>query len=262
VRRLQVQGGAGTSKGQVRDLLVWLPPGYDDDANAGVRYPVLYMHDGQNLFEKLPTVPGEWRADETATELIQSRKVRPMIIVGVPHSGAGRMSEYLPVAALDGVEPQGEAHVRWLLTEVMPRVERTFRVAAGPENTGVGGSSLGAAIGLYAATQHPEVFGKALLESLPLRSGRGIAWDDLLGSVRAWPGRTYLGMGGNETGPEADKDARNQEYVDAVKALQGRISTSKGSESVMLMIDQDAVHNEEAWAARFPKALEYLFPAQ
>lgn len=259
LRRLQVQGGAGTARGKLRELLVWLPPGYDDAKNAQVRYPVLYLHDGQNIFEKHSAVPEEWKADETATRLIQEGKVRPLIIVGIPHGGPGRITEYLPVAALDNVTPEGDAHVRWLLAEVLPRVEAAFRVARGPENTGVGGSSLGAAISVLAASRHPDVFGLLLVESLPLNAGKPQAWQVFVDSVSPWPKRTFLGMGGKEHGADADRSQRNQELVDAVKALDARIKA--GGASVSMVIDPEAVHNEGAWAQRLPRALEYLFPA-
>jgi pullulanase len=263
LRRLQVQGGAGAAAGQVRDLLVWLPPGYDDPADADVRYPVLYLHDGQNLFEKTSAIPAEWRVDETATELISRGEMQPVIIVGVPHSGNGRISEYLPVPALENVRPQGEAHVRWLISEVMPRVERAFRVRTGPENTGIGGSSLGAAISLYAAGEHPDIFGFVLAESLPLRTGKAEVWDGMIASVKAWPRRVYLGVGGNELGPEPDKADRNSAYVEAVQALDKRLADAGlGPDRRLLVIDPDAVHNEEAWAKRLPRALTFLLPSR
>lgn len=259
LKRLQVRGGAGGVAGKARDLLVWLPPGYDDAKNATVRYPVLYLHDGQNLFEKLPNVSGEWNVDETAQDLITKGSVRPVIIVGVPHSGKGRISEYMPVDAIEGVNAEGDQHVQWLLSEVMPRVERSFRVKTGPENTGIGGSSLGAAISLYAATKHPEVFGELLAESLPLKTGKPEAWEGYLSGVKKWPGRVYLGMGGNEIGE--GNEARSQAYVDAVKALDARLKAAGlGPDRRLLVIDPAATHNEQAWSKRFPQALTFLFP--
>jgi enterochelin esterase-like enzyme len=263
LRRLQVQGGAAVAAGQVRDLLVWLPPGYDDAANANVRYPVLYLQDGQNLFEKTDAIPAEWRVDETASELIAKGQMQPVIIVGVPHSGSGRTSEYLPVPALENVKPQGEAHVRWLISEVMPRVERAFRVKTGPEYTGIGGSSLGAAISLYAVGEHPEVFGLLLAESLPLRTGKTEAWDQMIAGVKAWPRRVYLGIGGQELGPGTDKVDRNRAYVEAVQALDKRLADAGlGADRRLLVIDPEAVHNEEAWAKRLQRAFTFLFPVE
>ncbi len=261
LRRLEVRGGAGAANSLTRELLVWLPPGYDEPENAAKTYPVLYLHDGQNVFEKLPAVPGEWRADETATTLIERNMMRPIIIVAIPHSGAGRIEEYLPFAAIDGATPRGSEHVQWLISDVLPRVQRAFRTAMGPENTAVGGSSLGAAISLYAATSHPDVFGVVLAESLPLRTGKVAAWDAYLNGVATWPGRIYLGMGGSETGVGAERSERNQGYVDAARALEKRLSDAGlHADRRLLLVDDDAGHNEDAWAERLPAALRFLFP--
>jgi enterochelin esterase-like enzyme len=256
LRRLEVQGGAfdrGT-----REVLVWVPPGYDDPANAGRTYPVLYMHDGQNLFQPGPF--GDWKIDEAATDLLAHGAMSPIIIVGIPHLGELRVSEYLPVDALDGVEPRGTAHVEWLLREVLPRVERAFRVATGPKSTAVGGSSLGAAVSLHAAMLHPEVFGIVLAESLPLATGNAKAWDDWVASYRAWPQRVYLGMGGAEAGKNAPAE-RNAAYVSAVRALDDRLKRAGlGPSARLCIVEPDAEHNEAAWSRRLPQALTFLFP--
>ncbi|MBC7772911.1 MAG: esterase family protein, partial [Pyrinomonadaceae bacterium] len=165
IRRVEVVGGGVVL---TRDLLVWLPPGYDDAANVTRRYPVLYLQDGQNVFEKLPGVPGEWEADEAATRLIGERAIEPIIIVGIPNAGEGRIAEYSPIELIEGVTAKGDAYVDFLTREVMPRVERVFRIKGGAANTAIGGSSLGGVISLYAATRHPDIFGKVLAESTPL----------------------------------------------------------------------------------------------
>jgi predicted alpha/beta superfamily hydrolase len=254
VRRITVVGGG--IPGAFRDALVWLPPGYDDPANADRRYPVLYMHDGQNLFEQIPGLPAEWRADETATELTEFGKITPLIIVGVPHAGPGRASEYLPIPVLDDIEPRGEAYVNFLISEVIPRVERAFRTAPGAENRAIGGASLGGLISLYAATRHPQTFGKVLAES-PSLVLRGKRLTNLF-SDADWPQRVYLGMGGKETA----KAETNAALVAAVKDLYSQLEArGLSTEHRMLLIDENAVHDEGAWAKRFPTALKFLFPA-
>lgn len=262
VRRLQVVGGAPTGGARVRDVLVWLPPGYDDPKHADWRFPVLYLADGQNVFEQLTGMPGEWHVDETLTELIAANKIKPLIIVAVPHAGVDRVSEYLPVAAMDGVEPRADQYLDFLTREVMPRVDRTFRVAAGPENTAIGGASLGAVISLYAATKRPDLFGAVLIESSPTLSGPGGAWESYLENAQHWPAKVYIGMGGHETGPDPANDALNAAYVESAKALDALVA-SKGIDQAhrKLVIDPDATHGEAAWAKRFAAAIEFLFPA-
>lgn len=258
LRRLSVPGdpSGGTS-----ELLIWVPPGYDDPANATRTYPVLYLHDGQNLFGTPSEAPGEWRVDETATDLIARGVMTPTIIVGIPHHGVARISEYLPIPAIGGFTPKGETHVQWLVNEVVPRVSAAYRVRTGPKSTGVGGSSLGAVIALHAATTHPQTFGIVLAESLPLRTGDGDAWDAWIVSREHWPARIYLGVGEAETGTDPANAGRNLAYVSAVRALDRRLKDAGlGPASKLLIVEPGAVHNEAAWARRLPQALTFLFP--
>jgi predicted alpha/beta superfamily hydrolase len=268
VKRLQLVGGGVAPNGAnlYRDALVWLPPGYDDAANANVSYPVLYLMDGQNVFEQPPGVPGEWHADEIATDLITSGKVQPFIIVAIPHAGPARFQEYLPAVGvkenMPGADhPGGDAFVDWLLAYTTPRVERAFRVKSGPENTFIGGSSMGAIISLHACVTHPEKFGGLLLESMPFTLGGRQVWDNYLSGVKRWPIKTAIGMGAHELGKEAEKDEKNAVYVEAARALEKRIQTSpdKRDACVRLDIGPDDTHNEAAWARRLPGQLEFLF---
>lgn len=260
VVRLEVPGGVAAPF--KRDLFVWLPPGYDDPANAGRSYPVLYLQDGQNLFETHPAVPAEWSVDETATRLIVEGKVEPMIIVGIPHGGKSRASEYLPFATprLADAKPMGDWYAKWLIGDVMPRVERAFRVKTGRENTVIGGASLGAIISLHTASLYPGTFRGVLSESIAplgennptltaLKGGKGIKGMDV-----------YFGYGLREGNPEKADDPLNAGYIKTFKEtaawLEGQGQTS------FLVTPSDQPHNEKAWADRFGTALEFLFPAK
>lgn len=257
VKRLQVRGGAGSAEGRVRDLLVWLPPGYDNAENAKTKYPVLYLHDGQHIFEKYGNAPGEWKADETATKLINEGAIVPIIIVGIPNSEGGRTAEYSPVEAIPGVKPEGDKHVAWLVSEVMPRVERSFRVATDREDTIIGGASLGAAISVHAITLHPDRFGGVLAESLPLVSGDVNAWKQFSDVGRTWPNKVFFGVGGSEWGK--DQADKNTKLVDAVKAMNQSAEGGTNATKTKLVVDQEAPHNEDAWAKRLPDALSFFF---
>lgn len=258
IRRVEVVGGGVPL---TRDLLVWLPPGYDDAANKDRRYPVLYLQDGQNIFEKLPGTPGEWEADETATRLIGEGVIEPLIIVGIPNAGEARASEYLPADVIDGVTPKGEAYVDFLTREVVPRVERAFRVKPGAANTAIGGSSLGGVISLYAATRHPEVFGKVLAESTPVEF-KGRSMMPMFERVTTWPARVYIGVGGREHAGEAADSEKNKAFVQTSKDLDAVIKKSGVDDAARkLAVDAEATHTESAWAKRLPDALKFLFPA-
>src|SRR5437879_3783813 len=151
-----------------RFLRVWLPPGYDNPENASRRYPVLYLNDGQNLFEAAISFTGvEWQVDETGDRLIRDGVVPPMIFVGIDNAGKDRLREYMPHRSLQPIRlrVQGCRYPDFLIKEVMPFVARSYRIATGPENTGLGGSSLGALIALYTVGVRPNVIGRLLLES-------------------------------------------------------------------------------------------------
>jgi enterochelin esterase-like enzyme len=241
-----------------RFLRVWLPPNYDDAENSGRRYPVLYLNDGQNLFEAASSYAGvEWQVDETADRLIREGAVPPMIIVGIDHAGKDRIREYMPHRSMNPVmlRVQGRYYPDFLMKEVMPFVGRNYRVAAGPENTGLGGSSLGALIALYTAMVRPGVIGRLLVESPSLWVSHRQTIKESR-SVRIWPERIYLGVGTAEAGSAE----RSRSVVDDVRELAAILRRAVLSEKRLRLVIQDgAGHNEAAWAERFPEALRFLY---
>jgi predicted alpha/beta superfamily hydrolase len=241
-----------------RFLRVWLPSGYDAAENAGRQYPVLYLNDGQNLFEGATAFNGvEWQVDETGDRLICEGVVPPMIFVGMDNTGRERIREYMPHRSLNPMmlRAHGTRYPAFLFKEVMPFVASHYRVASEPENTGLGGSSLGALIALYAVAVRPGVIGRLLLESPSLwasnrqliRQSRG---------VKRWPERIFLATGTAEAGRK-DKD---QSVVDDVRELAGIMRRAGLDDArLKLVIEDGATHNEAAWARRFPEALTFLF---
>ena len=241
-----------------RFLRVWLPPGYDDTGNGGRRYPVLYLNDGQNLFEGATSFTGiEWQVDETAERLIREGALPPMIIVGIDNTGEERLREYMPHRSMHPrmLRVQGKYYPDFLMKEVMPSVEGQYRVAKGPENTGFGGSSLGALIALYTVIARPGVIGRLLLESPSLwASGRRSIKESR--AVRIWPERIFLAVGTAEAGSAE----RSRTVVDDVRELAAIVRRAVLSEKrLRLVIEDGAGHNEAAWAERFPEALRFLF---
>jgi predicted alpha/beta superfamily hydrolase len=251
-----------------RFLRVCLPPGYDDAESRDRRYPVLYLNDGQNLFEAATSFTGvEWQVDETADRLIRDNVIAPLIIVGIDNAGKARVREYMPYRSFSlqpSLQPslqamimraQGKRYPDFLLKEVMPFVARNYRVATGPENTGLGGSSLGALIALYTAMVRPGVVGKLLLESPSLwAANRQIIRESR--SVKEWPERVYLGTGTAEIGnPDRDRSV-----VDDVREFHA-ILRRRGLDErrLRLVIEEGGTHHESAWARRFPEALRFLF---
>ena len=242
-----------------RMLRVWLPPGYGDRKNRSRRYPVFYLNDGQNLFDSSTAFGGvEWQVDETAQRLIHEERIEPLIIVGIDNAQENRIGEYVPYRSSDIPvrTVMGKKYPGFLLEEVMPFITKRYRTGFGPENTGLGGSSLGGLISLYTAMTRPRVFGRLLVESPSLFIGdRKIIRDSA--RVKRWPERIFLGVGTKELGEDA---ARNQRVVDDVRALE-QILRNAGLSGNRLEVDIDegASHSESAWARRFPEALAFLF---
>jgi enterochelin esterase-like enzyme len=241
-----------------RFLRVWLPPGYDDPINANRRYPVLYLNDGQNLFESSTAFGGvEWQVDETADRMIREGTIPPMIIVGIDNTGKNRIREYMPYRSLNPMmlRVQGSHYPTFLCKEVLPFITSNYRVAAGPENTGLGGSSLGALIALYTAAVRPNLVGSLLLESPSLwASNRQMI--KVAHGIKRWPRKVYLATGTAEAG----REGRNRSVVDDVRELDGILRRAGlDDRRLKLVIEEGAIHHESAWARRFPTALAFLY---
>jgi enterochelin esterase-like enzyme len=241
-----------------RRLRVWLPPEYDAARNSGRDYPVLYLNDGQNLFDRATAFGGvEWQIDETADRLIRQEAIPPLIIVGIDNAQTGRMKEYLPYRSLQPpiLRPRGKCYPKFLIREVMPYVKERYRIARGPENTGLGGSSLGALISLYTVIKHPGMFGRLLLESPSLY----ISQRRVLKASRhctQWPEKIFAGVGTREAG----REEKDRQVVEDVRALES-ILRGCGLDDRLLrvQVDEGAIHNEREWARRFPEAIAFLF---
>jgi len=241
--------------GNTRLLRVWLPPDYDGWGETC--YPVFYLNDGQNLFDPVTAFAGvHWKVGENAARLIAEQKVPPLIIVGIDNT-KNRICEYIPYESRDPrvLNPKGKCYPDFLQREVMPLIEEHYCVLKGPENTGLGGSSLGGLITLYTQLAAPGVFGRLLIESPPLSvANRRILEESR--RFRGWPARIYLGMGTREVG-HPEKDER---IVGDVRELESILREAGLDEQrLKVRIEENAAHSESAWAARFPEALEFLY---
>jgi enterochelin esterase-like enzyme len=240
-----------------RLLRVWVPPGYAEPGNTH-RYPVFYLNDAQNLFDPATAFAGvDWQVDETVDRLVREQKVPPMLVVGIDNTGVQRIKEFIPYITLHPrvLRPRGKKYPQFLVREVMPFIAKNYRVASGPENTGLGGSSLGGLISLYTAMAAPGVFGKLLVESPSLF----IAGHQVVQESRRhfdWPRKIFLGIGNRETG----RDERNQRLVEDVRDLERVLRhAGLGEDRLRVRIGEGATHSEGAWADRFPEAVEFLF---
>ena len=241
-----------------RLLRVWVPPGYGDPENSGRRFPVLYLNDGQNLFQPETSYTGvEWQVDETADRLVREGKIPGLIVVGIDHGGRERMKEYVPYRSFSPpiLRPQGRRYPEFLVDEVMPFIDRNYRVAAGAENIGLGGSSLGGLIALYTAMVRPGMIGRLLIESPSLFMSNRQLLREAAG-FRQWPHRVYVGIGTRESG----RSDRDQLFVNDVSRLvQSMKQAGLGDDRLRVNIAEGAAHSEAEWAKRLPDAMEFLF---
>ena len=263
-----------------RDVDVWLPPGYSSKQT----YDVLYMQDGQMLFDAATTWnKQEWRADETAARLIAEGRTRPFLIVGIHNGGKRRHVEYFPQKPFEALpddfrrqllgmnrNPQqvlfdgavdSDAYLKFLVEELKPYIDSHFSVAAGPEHTAVMGSSMGGLISLYAISEYPQVFGAAAclsthwpgifeLENNPIPQ----AFFDYMQKALPDPAthRIYFDHG------TATLDALYpplQVRADAVMRQRGYTGAHWQTQAF-----PGAEHSEQAWAARLDIPLQFLFP--
>ena len=249
--------------GNTRTIRVLLPPGYDAPDNAGKKYPVLYMLDGQNLFDAcLSDVSHkEWGVDETLYRLIGEGRVPAMIVVGVDHAGQQRGHEYLPYKDYVGdagmPEPAGKRFPDFLTGEVMPLVDGRYRTLQGHASTGIGGSSYGGVAALYALLAQPGRFGYGLIESPTMWIGMGQLVRDTAPLVAA-PRKVFIGFGGRE----GDDPRMVERMIGLIRLVEANFrAAGYDDSSFRFVVDPEARHDEPAWAARLPGALEFLFGA-
>jgi predicted alpha/beta superfamily hydrolase len=238
--------------GVARRIWVYLPPSYDSDPER--RFPVLYLQDGQNVFDGATAFLAghEWEADETAERLIEQGRIEPLIIVAVDNGGDRRIDEYTP--APDAKDHGGGADLygRMLVEELKPWVDRSYRTRADRGDTGIGGSSLGALASLWVGLSHPDTFGKIAALS------PSVWWDDgyILRFIAALPEkpdtRIWADIGTKEGGRSLE-DARR--LRDALVARGWR----EGGD-LRYVEAEGARHGESAWAKRLPDVLEFLYP--
>jgi predicted alpha/beta superfamily hydrolase len=247
-----------------RTLRVLVPANYFSPHNRSRSYPVLYMQDGQNLFDDKTAHSGEWHMDETVEHLVGGFRIPPMFVVGIDNAGEKRSSDYLPYPdprndhdkVSSEKDVNGKEYARFVVTEVMPLIEKKYRIARGAMNSGLGGSSYGATVALYTALAYPGTFGHLLLESPPLWIGDGQLLKDVQ-KARALPQRVYLAIGTEEW------SGHPKESAEAVKLVQELESDLKkkglGPARLKVVMEEGGKHSEEYWSKRLPEAMLFLY---
>jgi predicted alpha/beta superfamily hydrolase len=231
---------------QPREVQVWLPPGYDDSTAATPRLPVLYLHDGQNVFDWQAS-GGEWMADETADRLIHAGTLPPFIVVGVA-STASRIHDYTPWPDRQAVGGGAAAYGRYLVEELKPLVDARYRTLPAREHTALGGSSLGGLVTMWLLLEHAATFGAGLVVSPSVWwAGRAIV-QQVRDHRGALPARVWLCMGeGEGTG-----------MMNAAKSLAEALH-ERGI-SHRFVQDPEGGHDEPSWARRLEAMLLDVIP--
>jgi predicted alpha/beta superfamily hydrolase len=235
-----------------RDIAVYLPEAYTSDPAR--RFPVFYLHDGQNLFDsRTAYIPDcTWQAHTTADRLTREGLIEPVILVGINNTGLRRTAEYTPSRDMRLRGGDGDLYGRLLVEELKPLIDRTFRTLPGAPHTGVGGSSLGGLISLYLGFTYPEVFSKVAALS------PSIWWDNrsilrTVSSGRMRPDlRIWLDMGTGE----------GLRHLRDTDLLHRRLLDRGWRDNIDLKYFRvpNGLHSETAWAARFDQVLQFLFP--
>ncbi len=249
-----------------RAVDVWLPPGYFSDAAKEQRYPVLYVHDGQNVFDPATSFIGvDWGIDETMTRLIAEKKVPPTIVVAVWNTPK-RLNEYMPQRAiersaeadLDAMfkpvrrQPLGDAYLKYLVTELKPAIDARYRTLPDRTHTSIMGSSMGGLISLAAICDYPDVFGGAACLSTAWTVAGGVTTRKLQNALPdPKTHRIYFDFG-SET-----KDGRYEPLQQAVDAQMKNAGYSAGTNWITKSFP-GAEHSERAWKQRGHEPLEFL----
>jgi predicted alpha/beta superfamily hydrolase len=219
-----------------RRIWIYLPPNYD---MAKKHYPVLYMHDGQNLFDNATSYAGEWGVDEYLDSIFKSKE-KEVIVVGIDNGLSKRMNEYNPYSFREFGAGEGDRYVDFLVKTLKPSIDKHYKTLPGKKNTYIAGSSMGGLISLYAVLKYPSVFGGVGIFSPAFWTASGIDSVVIL-KAKNLNSRLFFYAGGKEGDSMIPDMQRIEKEIRA-------ISPSPVKE----IIDADAKHNEAAWQKHFP----------
>ena len=234
---------------KTRNVLVLLPKNYEEDKTS--KYPVLYMHDGNNLFDPALSFQGaEWGVDETVDRLCREAKLKNIIVVGV-YNTAERISEYTPVKDPKHGGGEGENYSKFIIRELKPYIDKNFRTLPEAGNTAIGGSSLGGLISLYIGLSHPEVFSSVIAMSPSIWwSNEDIINWVLTKNIDTVKTKIWMDIGA----------AEGEEAVSGADKLNGLLKKKyPGFKNYRYEKFPDAPHNESAWSARIEYPLIQMF---
>lgn len=228
-----------------RDIYVYLPPKYQESNKS---YPVIYMHDGQNLFDPTRAFLGQtWKAQSTLNYLIKNNFIEPVIVVAIDNS-KDRLWEYTPTQSDRRDGGGADQYLNLIVNQLVPAIDSEFRTLKGSKNRAMLGSSLGGLVSIYSAIETPNVFGKIAALSPSLW------WDNkiilkLLKESQLSLDKVWLDCGSTEG-----------EIVESVNSAEDIFLEQLNQNQLKVIIQEGAEHSEKFWAARLPYVLYFLFP--
>ena len=235
-----------------RTVRVWLPDAYD--SNSARRFPVLYLHDGQNLFARTDSaLPLTWEVD-LAMEGLIDEGLEPWIVVGIDHRGESRLSDYSPWdSPAERVQGHGPRYAAFVTEHLKPQMDRGLRTRPEPKWTAVGGSSMGGLISLYLGLTRPDVFGRVAPLSPSVMWAERRLFAEWTSHV---PLRVYLDAGARE---QIVREGRGYDYGGSVRAFHEQLKKlGYGSKDLKAVFERGGAHSEADWRRRLPAALRWL----
>ena len=234
-----------TQLNRERVIRVYLPPDY---ARSDRQYPVVYMHDGQNLFDDATSYSGEWGIDESLDELAATSDLA-LIVVGIDNGGENRMNELSPWPNADVGDAEGEGYMDFIVNQLKPVIDQTYRTLGDRKNTAILGSSMGGLISHYAITHYPNIFSKAGIFS-PSYWFSPEVYDDTRERPPTDDSRLYLMIGERE----------GEESVDNLLTMEKELlELGHPPNNLHTEVVPDGEHHETLWRAHFAGAITWLF---
>ncbi len=240
-----------------RRIWIYLPPNYD---SANKKYPVMYMHDGQNLFDTATSYAGEWEVDETLNKLYKEKGFE-LIVIGIENGGEKRMNEYSPWKHDKYGGGEGEAYVDFIVKTLKPYVDTNYRTKSDKENTAIMGSSMGGLISYYAGLKYSETFSKIAVFSPSFWfADESIKYAKVLRDLKN--SKMYFLAGGKEGVKNTDFAEISKTVSDMNTVITILIEEGLNSDNINSKIIPEGTHNEKLWKDNFEEAVLWLFDEQ
>ncbi|WP_298541570.1 alpha/beta hydrolase-fold protein [uncultured Aquimarina sp.] len=228
-----------------RQIRIYVPPNYN---TSDKKYPVLYMHDAQNLFDKFTSYSGEWEVDESLNELAETSGLE-LIVVGIDNGAEKRMNELSPWKNSEFGEAEGEAYMKFIVNQIKPYIDNNYRTLADKSNTAIMGSSMGGLISHYAIYQYPEIFSKTGIFSPSYWYSEEVFTFTRNHQISKET-KIFLLIGKKEGHGMVENTEKMYTQI---------LSSNHPKENIHLIVDPEGEHNEAFWKGHFTSAIEWLF---